>query len=224
MVNKKIILVGALGVVGWYAWRSFNNIDTDVYSANDGGGFYKVEANFRDLIMVNELKNKEKFISNQYFIKLKEIEVLKKSAYQASDYERKNNIFTIGYGHVIVKGDGLSKNSVLSEVQADNILLLDLESKAKYTRMVEPELNQAQFDAVTDFIFNVGQGHFLGVSKLTKKYGVNPINAFNDKGVTAGFAEMVRYYSLLSGRSDYKGLSRRSQFQQGMAGRGVYQF
>jgi lysozyme len=76
---------------------------------------------------------------------------------------------TIGYGHLIVPGDGVAKNDILEEVQAKGLLLRDLQSAVDCVNgCVVTSINQNQFDALVIFAFNVGN-HALQNSTLLQK-------------------------------------------------------
>ena len=63
--------------------------------------------------------------------------------------------FTIGYGHTL----GVREGMTISQEQADELLLEDLQNAADVVnKWVTVHLNQGQFDALTDFVFNVGPG------------------------------------------------------------------
>lgn len=65
---------------------------------------------------------------------------------------------TIGYGHVIVDGDGLSASSVLTQQQAEDLLKKDL---TLYEQSVDREfagrgLSQSRHDALVDLAYGLG--------------------------------------------------------------------
>jgi lysozyme len=76
-------------------------------------------------------------------------------------------LHSIGYGHQIVPGDGLSKDSVLEESAAMDLLLKDLEEKASVVDVaVQVDLNENQLAALYSFTYNVGTGAFRSSTML----------------------------------------------------------
>ena len=64
---------------------------------------------------------------------------------------------TIGYGHVIKVGEAFPQP--LSELEAETLLLQDIEGAAKAVhRLIKVPLTQGQFDALISFTFNCGAG------------------------------------------------------------------
>jgi len=85
---------------------------------------------------------------------------------------------TIGVGHLLTdaeKKNGVIKagsltidfNKTISEAEVEAILKQDLKSfVAAVNTLVKSKLNQNQFDALTSFCFNVGQGNFKASTLL----------------------------------------------------------
>jgi lysozyme len=62
---------------------------------------------------------------------------------------------TIGYGHRLLPGESFP--SGIDEAQASQILAGDLgEAETAIARLVKVSLTQGQFDALVDFVFNLG--------------------------------------------------------------------
>jgi len=64
-------------------------------------------------------------------------------------------VLTIGYGST----GGIHEGQTITQEQADAMLLDDLDAAAEGVRkLVTVPLNQGQFDALCDFVFNLGEG------------------------------------------------------------------
>jgi lysozyme len=65
-------------------------------------------------------------------------------------------VWTIGYGHTgkVKKGDSIT------ELQAEEYLLDDIEKAEMIVDKEVPWVTQGQFDALVSFVFNVGAGNF----------------------------------------------------------------
>ena len=70
-------------------------------------------------------------------------------------YRDPAGILTIGYGST----GGISEGQTITQDQADAMLIDDLDAAAESVReMVTVPLTQGQFDALCDFVFNLGAG------------------------------------------------------------------
>ena len=69
---------------------------------------------------------------------------------------------TIGYGHVILKGEERYHTATLSETEATTLLKADVGQKygAHVAKRLTRPVTQHQFDAMVSFCFNVGTGGF----------------------------------------------------------------
>lgn len=71
--------------------------------------------------------------------------------------------FSIGYGHQIVSGDGLSPTSVITESEAYDLLSRDVQASVDdVTSFVTADLTANQLAALISFRYNVGSGAFQG--------------------------------------------------------------
>lgn len=70
-------------------------------------------------------------------------------------YQDSVGVWTIGYGHTngVCPGDSITPAQAVAYLRED----LDIASAA-VSRLVLVELSQGQFDALTDFVFNLGAG------------------------------------------------------------------
>lgn len=72
-------------------------------------------------------------------------------------YDDGGGVITIGYGHV----GGVGENAFITEDTAQELLLEDTaHAELAVNRLVRVQLSQNQFDALVDFVFNVGGGNF----------------------------------------------------------------
>jgi len=99
---------------------------------------------------------------------IKQYEGLRLHAYQDSA-----GVWTIGWGHT---GD-VKRGQSITVHQAEALLALDIGiAAAAVNRHVEAPLNQGMFDALTSFVFNLGEGR-LASSTLLKKLNLRDYHA-----------------------------------------------
>jgi lysozyme len=73
---------------------------------------------------------------------------------------------TIGYGHRLLNPDSFPNG--IDEPQATNLLLCDVrDAEQAVARLVKVPLTQGQYDALVDFVYNLGSGR-LASSTLLK--------------------------------------------------------
>ncbi|WP_179400664.1 lysozyme [Burkholderia guangdongensis] len=81
-----------------------------------------------------------------------------------TSYQDSVGVWTIGYGHTA----GVAAGMTITDAQAIQYLEQDLAAAgAAVSRLVTVTLSQNQYDALTDFVFNLGQGS-LAESTLLK--------------------------------------------------------
>lgn len=87
-------------------------------------------------------------------------------------YKDQAGLPTIGYGHLLTSEEKKQKtfeDKELTEAEGEALLLKDVARfEQAINTMVQVELTQNQFDALCDFVFNVGTTAF-GTSTLLKK-------------------------------------------------------
>lgn len=72
--------------------------------------------------------------------------------------------WTIGWGHT---GPDVHEGMTITQEDADTFLLQDtMRAQIAVNTYVDVPLTQHQFDALVDFTFNVGSGHFRGSTLL----------------------------------------------------------
>ncbi len=175
-MNKKVLIVAGLGLGGLYLWEKYkwdevvSTFDGVDGSEGDGGfdiaaylntktaevndwTFQNVGVRVLDMQTISIaglgfIKGYEKFMANSYY---------------ATASEKARGIRTIGYGHVIRKGE--SFNEPMTQAEADALLLKDLNEFEGYVRAyVKVPLTQGQYDALVSLMFNVGPGNFRASS------------------------------------------------------------
>ena len=73
-------------------------------------------------------------------------------------YQDQGGVWTIGYGHT---GPDIGPGMTCTQQQAQAWLVLDTQAAAQaVTDLVVPQLTQGEFDALVDFVFNLGRGAF----------------------------------------------------------------
>jgi lysozyme len=103
-------------------------------------------------------------------------------------YRDKVGVWTIGYGHKIVDGDGFAKSTDQTISQSDALALLgaDLDVKIQcVSDVLETELTPNQLAALYSFTYNEGCGAFRSSTLLRK------INAGDLAGASQEFARWV---------------------------------
>jgi lysozyme len=79
-------------------------------------------------------------------------------------YRDIKGVLTIGYGHT---GSDVTEGLTWTQDQADTALVCDAQHAVNtVNRLVTIELSQTAFDALVDFVFNVGSGNFAGSTML----------------------------------------------------------
>jgi lysozyme len=97
--------------------------------------------------------------SDAGFALTKQFEGLRLTAYQDQV-----GVWTIGYGHT---GPEVHGGLVITEDQADILLHSDVAGAvACVNRAVTANITQCHFDALVDFVFNLGCGRLLGSTLL----------------------------------------------------------
>jgi lysozyme len=72
-------------------------------------------------------------------------------------YQDTGGVWTIGYGHT----GGVKPNQVITQEVAEVLLEHDMNYAANFVNQHCLPCTQGQFDALTDFVFNVGPSQFL---------------------------------------------------------------
>ena len=92
-----------------------------------------------------------------------------KEGFEAQVYNDLAGCATVGYGHRLMAEEIAEQTfkAGVGKVQAGKLLKQDLIPAEKtVNNVVKVSLNQNQFDALVDFVYNVGSGHFLTSTAL----------------------------------------------------------
>jgi lysozyme len=79
-------------------------------------------------------------------------------------YQDTGGVWTIGYGHT----GGVREGQVISQDQADILLKHDMKYAISFVNAHALPCTQGQFDALVDFVFNVGPSLFLQSTLLRR--------------------------------------------------------
>lgn len=110
-------------------------------------------------------------------------------------YQDGNGVWTIGYGHT----QGVDAGDTCTRQQASDWLSEDLEvADHALQRLVKIPINQNQWDGLTSFVFNIGQGNFAQSTCL------RDLNANNIQGA----ADAILMWDRVAGQVS-SGLVRR---------------
>jgi lysozyme len=105
---------------------------------------------------------------NNYKISKRGLDLIKKfEGIRLRGYLDPIGLLTIGYGHLVKAGETFKLNSVISEYDAQALLLNDVRwAENAVNGNVNVKLEQHQFDALVSLVFNIGQTNFLRSSCL----------------------------------------------------------
>jgi lysozyme len=80
-------------------------------------------------------------------------------------YQDQVGVWTIGYGHT---GADVTPGLTITQAEAEALLAKDVLAAARCVNtLVKLPLTQGEFDALVDFVFNLGPGNFLRSTLLT---------------------------------------------------------
>lgn len=117
--------------------------------------------------------------------------------FRSKAYKCSAGVLTIGYGHT----KGVKAGDVITKEQGLQYLREDVEYAEKYVNNLGVCETQGQFDALVDFVFNLGSGALSG-STLLKKIK----NKASDKEICKQFRRWV-----YAGGKKLTGLVRRRE-------------
>jgi lysozyme len=96
------------------------------------------------------------------------LELLKKlEGFRAKPYADSGGKMTVGYGHLIVPGDGVALGDIIDPVKATELLSKDVKYAVDgVNNNVTSSITQNQFDALVIFVYNVGVTAFKNSTLL----------------------------------------------------------
>jgi lysozyme len=109
-------------------------------------------------------------------ISSKGIDLLKDAeGFRSKAYLDTGGVWTVGYGTTRITDRPVNKDDVVDELYAVVLMLEDIASSVSaVNRLVTVPLTQNQFDALVDFVYNLGESQFLKSTLLrllnTKDY------------------------------------------------------
>jgi lysozyme len=120
-----------------------------------------------------------------------------------TSYQDSVGVWTIGYGHT---GDDVCEGQTITKEEADQLLMDDvLDAEHAVHLMVNVPLTQGQYNALVDFVFN------LGAQRLRESTLLRKLNARDYLGADAEFDKWNR-----AGGKVLAGLARRRDLEQAM--------
>jgi lysozyme len=96
------------------------------------------------------------------------LELLKKlEGFRAKPYPDSGGKMTVGYGHLIVPGDGVAVGDIIDPMKATELLTKDVQRTVDGVNdNVTSIITQNQFDALVIFAYNVGVSAFKNSTLL----------------------------------------------------------
>ena len=96
-------------------------------------------------------------------------------------YQDSGGVWTIGYGHI----EGVYEGMTCTQEQADTWLAEEMQDATNaVNRLVKVQLNQEEFDALVDFVYNLGAGNFASSTLL---------KLLNEGSISAAANEFVKW-------------------------------
>lgn len=113
-------------------------------------------------------------------------------------YQDSAGVWTIGYGHT----GGVVKGQTISDDEVERLLAEDVAVAENAVNAQNINLTQDQFDALVDFVFNLGAGNFQK-STLLKKLKADPNDpTIYDEFLRWVYAGGVKLLGLVRRRTD----------------------
>jgi RHS repeat-associated protein len=134
--------------------------------------------------------------------------IQKSEGRETTVYKDSGGLPTVGVGHLVTAKDGLKVGDKISDGKIDSLFSKDLAKAEAGVRNVVGDLplSQNEFDAMTDLVFNVGEGRLSAENSPG-------LNAAIEKGDYKEISNQIRYTRDASGNSP-KGLIIRNDERQ----------
>lgn len=156
--NKVLTLAALLGAAWWISGRLATVADRNIDVPSDGAGgpglFNQV---------ANVLGGSMKY--SDQGLQLTERAEAAGGPNLTAYWDSYGQVWTIGYGHT---GSDVYQGMVIDAGTAADMLRSDIAAaEATVNRLVSVSLTQGQFDALVDFVYNVGSGNFASSTLLS---------------------------------------------------------
>lgn len=168
-MNKKLLTLGLVGLGAWWFYRKYSDAEyylMRVDSVTDGAFFgkvdYVVDSYFSSLNFGESIGMQTSLVGIAY---IKDWEGTKRNAAgEHIVYKDSAGYPTIGYGHLIKRGESFT---TLSEDEAVKLLSSDLiDAENVVNKALKIQVHQFMYDAMVAFAFNWPK---FGTSKCLKK-------------------------------------------------------
>jgi lysozyme len=134
-----------------------------------------------------------------------------KEGFSSKAYRDSAGKWTIGYGHLIVRGDGIDVGDVIDDGEATALLHSDVQKAVDcVNNAVTSNINQNQFDALVLFTYNVGNYAFQHSTLLQL------INAGDFEGASAQFLRWTKVHNASGMFVEVAGLKNRRLAEQAL--------
>lgn len=101
--------------------------------------------------------------------------------FRSKAYQDTGGVWTVGYGTTKINGMAVTKDDVVDELYAVVLLKQDVASaEESVNKLVTVPLTQNQFDALVDFVYNLGESQFHKSTLLKKLNNKDYIGASNE--------------------------------------------
>lgn len=134
-------------------------------------------------------------------------DIIRHEGIRYDPYQDSAGFWTVGIGHKIVPGDGVARDAAGNYLPIDETLLMTLfetdlmHAENAVRKHVRVPLTQGQFDALADFVYNLGAGAFAG-STLLRRLNEGDYPAAADEFKRWVYAGNMRISGLIERRKD----------------------
>jgi lysozyme len=100
--------------------------------------------------------------------------------FRSRPYADAGGKMTVGYGHLIIPGDGVALGDIIGPVKGAELLQSDVQKAvSKVNQLVPNNVSQNQFDALVIFAYNIGVSAFEGSTLLKLLNNGDAVGAAN---------------------------------------------